>query len=52
MHSRTAIRFSKIHTPLPEAVLPDSKNNKTILSVLSVTMKKNGTSSGKVAEFR
>jgi hypothetical protein len=35
MHSRTAIRFYEIHTPLTEAVLPDSGNYKTIVFVLS-----------------
>jgi hypothetical protein len=33
MHSRTAIRFYKIHTPLTEAVLPDNGNYKTIVSL-------------------
>jgi hypothetical protein len=33
MHSRTAIRFYEIHTPLIEAVLPDSGNDKTIVSL-------------------
>jgi hypothetical protein len=33
MHSRTAIRFYEIHTPLTEAVLPDGRNYKTILSL-------------------
>jgi hypothetical protein len=33
MHSRTAIRFYEIHTPLTEAVLPDSGNYKTIVSL-------------------
>jgi hypothetical protein len=33
MHSRTAIRFYKIHTALTEAVLPDSGNYKTIVSL-------------------
>jgi hypothetical protein len=51
MHGRTAIRFYEIHTPLTEEVLPDSGNYKTIVFVLSVTMKKNNASSGKVAEF-
>jgi hypothetical protein len=32
-HSRTAIRFYEIHTPLTEAVLPDGINYKTILSL-------------------
>jgi hypothetical protein len=54
MHSRTAIRFYEIHTHLTEAVLPDSGNYKTIVSLCyqSVTMKKNDASSRKVAEFR
>jgi hypothetical protein len=30
MHSRTAIRFYEIHTPLTEGVLPDSRNYKTV----------------------
>jgi hypothetical protein len=48
----TAIRFDEIHTPLTEAVLPDGRNYKTILSLCyHYTMKKNGASSGKVAEF-
>jgi hypothetical protein len=29
----TAIRFDKIRTPLTEAVLPDSENYKTIVSL-------------------
>jgi hypothetical protein len=33
MHSRAAIRFYKIHTPLTEAVLPDNRNYKTIVSL-------------------
>jgi hypothetical protein len=33
MHSRTAIRFYEIHTPLTEAVLPDCGNYKTIVSL-------------------
>jgi hypothetical protein len=33
MHSRIAIRFYEIHTPLTEAVLPDSGNYKIIMSV-------------------
>jgi hypothetical protein len=33
MHSRTAIRFYEIRTPLTEAVLPDSENYKTIMSL-------------------
>jgi hypothetical protein len=42
MQSRTAIRFYKIHTPLTEAVLPDSGNyKKNCVFVLSFTMKKN-----------
>jgi hypothetical protein len=32
MHSRTAFRFYAIHTLLTEAVLPDGRNYKTILS--------------------
>jgi hypothetical protein len=32
VHSRAAIRFYKIHTPLTEAVLPGSGNYKTIVS--------------------
>jgi hypothetical protein len=35
MHSRTAIRFYEIHTPLTEAVLPESRNYKTIVSLCS-----------------
>jgi hypothetical protein len=33
MHSRTAIRFYEINTPLTEAVLPDSGNYLTIVSL-------------------
>jgi hypothetical protein len=33
MHSRTAIRFYEIQTPLTEALLPDSGNYKTIVSL-------------------
>jgi hypothetical protein len=33
MHSRTAVRFHEIHTPLTELVLPDSENYKTIVSL-------------------
>jgi hypothetical protein len=33
MHSRTAIRFYEINTPLTEAVLPDGRNYKTTLSL-------------------
>jgi hypothetical protein len=33
MHSPTAIRFYEINTPLTEAVLPDGRNYKTILSL-------------------
>jgi hypothetical protein len=53
MHGRTAIRFYEIHTPLTEAVLPDSGNYKTSLCVfvLLVTLKKNNPSSDKVEEF-
>jgi hypothetical protein len=32
-HSRTAIKFYEIHTPLTEAGLPDSRNYKTIVSL-------------------
>jgi hypothetical protein len=39
MHSRTAIRFYEIHTPLTEAVLPDGRNYKNnfviVLSLIS-----------------
>jgi hypothetical protein len=33
MHSQTAIRFCEIHTPLTEAVLPNSGNYKKIVSL-------------------
>jgi hypothetical protein len=33
MHSWTAIRFYGIQTPLTESVLPDSVNDKTIVSL-------------------
>jgi hypothetical protein len=33
MHSRAAIRFYEIHTPLTEAVLPDGRNYKTIVGL-------------------
>jgi hypothetical protein len=32
MHGWTALSFYDIHTPLTEAVLPDSENYKTIVS--------------------
>jgi hypothetical protein len=37
MHSRTAIRFYEIHTPLTEAVLPDSGNYKKKLCLCVVS---------------
>jgi hypothetical protein len=36
MHSRTAIRFYKIHSPLTEAVLPDSRNHSTFTDTLAL----------------
>jgi hypothetical protein len=49
MHSRTVIRFYEIHTPLTEAVLPDSGNYKTIVSLCyQLGTMKNST---QVAEF-
>jgi hypothetical protein len=43
IHSRTAIRFYEIHIPLTII--------KQLCVCVSVTMKKNNTSTGKVAEF-